>query len=724
MKSIYDALTTVYKTPVHLRLVPSSPTDQRTSLLIDTDQSDSSTTPCRIIITEPSLKVGMQPIPQKEFFTERTLRPSQFKALVYAVLSPLLLILGCPGSGKSTTLSHISKLLLLADGANSKWIKPSIDHAKEGAGPLSWHTFNSVYAGSIRSYTSCLDMLTDPHPGAQLFLVAHSNNAADQLMKYVLTADNWALHTIPFTVRIGERSSEPFVRNFMPLQYLVNIAIELDITGIDFVKLQDEITLHPSRAFSSLSKKILHHCEADVDSIPISPRQYALLRFILRDYMTYTNWLMNHATIVVGTISGVSSRIHFLQKQSDCFEGDPLDVRERGYCMVQDIVTATRHKTVKVPATLKAADRDLAMKMINYRCQKNSARHLIVEEAARLAEHEMTLLLLAAFDKLILIGDVLQLPPLIQDCRLAATATLDWSLFHRLCYSFREGIPIVTLEEQARSVPEIADLYRSLYETRLPQSCCIKGGLRDIPNVAFESYVDSVILSQFGGRCFFCPLISLDESSTQRSQIIELLESITGKAVHCSSAILQPSDSKISSPDVLNARNGCTSEQEKNAVIILLLRIIFGMIDNSSLPSYNDLLPYDPETNTYEVCISVALLSLYNSQKHCILSDPAVSTLQAICDNTTFTVRNDIHLKVYLNLDIETSDGYQGLEADVVFLSLAGPKGNEFRNNLCRSLVAVSRARRLFVCVGAADQYDNQIWRNVASAKSCLLKHQ
>lgn len=721
MENIYDTLTTVYKAPVHLRLSTADSTDQRTSILID---STSSTTSCQIVFTEPALKVGSQLIPRKQLFTEKTLRPSQFKTLVYAALSPLLLILGCPGSGKSTSLSLISKLLLLADGADSQWIRTNLNNEARGTESLEWRTFSAVYTSSIRTYTSCLDMITDMNVGTQLFLMAHSNNAADQLVKYILTADNWAMYTIPFTVRIGERSSEPFVRNFMPLQYLVNIAIELQINEIDFVSLQDDISACPSRAFSALSRKILRHCEANKNSLSIPPKKSNLLKFILSDYTTYINWLMNHATIVVGTINGVSSRIHFLQKQSDYFEGEPSNVREHGYEMIQNIIVTEEHRKSNKRTNCKEHNRDLALKMINYRSQKRSARHIIIEEAARLAEHEMALLLLVTFDKLILIGDVLQLPPLIQDSKLAATAALDWSLFHRLCYSSREGIPIVALEEQARSVPEIADLYRSLYESRLPKSCCIRGGLRDIPNVTFKTYVDLVILSEFGGRCFFYPPKSLDNLSAQKSQINNLLENINRKIAPCSSNMLPHLDVEKLQASIAGVKNGCISEQEKNAVIILFLRTICGMIGNASLSSGKSLLIYDQDTNVYEVSVSIALLSLYNSQKQYILSDPVISIIQTLCNDCVFSMENDACLKIHLDLDIETSDGYQGLEADAVFLSVVGSKGNDFRNNLCRSLVAVSRARRLFICVGAVDQYDNQIWRNVANSPRAHISGQ
>lgn len=719
MASIYETLTTVYKTPVHLRLSIPDDTDQRTSIRIDSYSAELSSTSYQIVFTEPSLKVGSHLIPRKQLFTEKTLRPSQFKALVYAVLSPLLLILGCPGSGKSTSLSLISKLLLLADGADSRWIKTSLNTEARGTEVLEWRTFSTVYANSIRTYTSCLDMLTDTHIGTQLFLMAHSNNAADQLVKYILTSDNWAMYTIPFTVRIGERSSEPFVRNFMPLQYLVNIAIELGINNINFSLLQDDISAYPSRAFSMLSKKIVHYCEANKDLLPISKEKYNLLKFILSDYMIYINWLMNHATIVVGTINGISSRIQFLQKQSDNFDGDPSDVRARGYEMIQSIMAGTEHKNPRKKANCKENDRELAMRMINYRCQKKSARHIIIEEAARLAEHEMALLLLVTFDKLILIGDVLQLPPLIQDRKLAATAALDWSLFHRLCYSSREGIPIIALEEQARSVPEIANLYRSLYESQLPKSCCIKGGLKDIPHVTFKTYIDSVVLSEFGGRCFFCPPKTLDNISVQENQISSLLKSINERVVQSSSnALLQLYEQKLQS-NISNERSGCVSKQEKNAIIILFLRIVYKIIYNCTLFPDQNLLVYDPHTKNYEISVSIALLSLYNAQKQYIFSDPTISIIQTLCNDYTFSMENNACLKLHLDLNIDTTDGYQGLEADVVFLSVVGSKGNEFRNNLCRSLVAVSRARRLFVCVGAVDQYDNEIWKNVANMPPC-----
>lgn len=139
MGSIYQALTTMHRTPVHLRLSPASSADPRTSILIDISSSDLEVEPCRVTLTEPALEVGTQLVPRKQLLTEKTLRPSQFKALVYAVLSPLLLILGCPGSGKSTSLSLISRVLLLTKGAYSKWIGTSLDIT---TGDAEWRAFN------------------------------------------------------------------------------------------------------------------------------------------------------------------------------------------------------------------------------------------------------------------------------------------------------------------------------------------------------------------------------------------------------------------------------------------------------------------------------------------------------------------------------------------------------------------------------------------------------
>ena len=69
---------------------------------------------------------------------------------------------------------------------------------------------------------------------------------------------------------------------------------------------------------------------------------------------------------------------------------------------------------------------------------------------------------------------------------------------------------------------------------------------------------------------------------------------------------------------------------------------------------------------------------------------------------------------VSVDISISTSDAFQGLEADIVFLSMVKRGSTEFIDSLPRALVSVSRARRLIVCIGAADKSKNEVWMNVA----------
>lgn len=59
---------------------------------------------------------------------------------------------------------------------------------------------------------------------------------------------------------------------------------------------------------------------------------------------------------------------------------------------------------------------------------------LIIEEAARIAEYNIASLAGLLPIKIILIGDVLQLPPLVREDKLEAEAGLTKSLFHKMIH--------------------------------------------------------------------------------------------------------------------------------------------------------------------------------------------------------------------------------------------------------------------------------------------------
>ena len=675
-------------------------------------------------------------------FTRKTLRPSQFKALLYAALSPLTLILGCPGSGKSTTLAHISKMFLLEEGAQSKWV-PALDANGVERNRPKWNRFKDLFFFSIRTYESVTEMVLAEDVGVQLFITAHSNNAADQLTRYILEMDGWDKTTLPFIVRLGSQSLDSNVLKFMPIYYLYRIALEL---GVQFDPPYDEEdklnTGDLPTHFMNISKAIRDHISglnsSEVYSKLTRSQRDALDSLLKRDIKYFNYKLLNSATIIVSTTSGFSI---YLRCFINMVVGDPADFfsfnslgslkdydeydrsiynqlsrsRSESYMSRKNsydsIMIECDYAFYKSSSSYDKLARTIGASSVG---EESHRRYLIVEEAARLSEHEFASFLVAPFDKIILLGDILQLPPLIQDLTIASSGALDWSVFHRICYSPRVSVPIVALEEQARSVPEIADLYRSLYESSLPRYCSIKGGLRDIPGVKFDSFVDQAILERFHGRCFCIPSKSI---STYADLITETDRTLTDFCQQMKEYQIikkQPEDAKSKKKRGGDIRLAETNRDEIKLISYLLYSTLVQVTKMIFSGSHLDKLAYDSREQEYYLHFSIAILSLYSAQAALLKSDRFISDVTSVFKDLRLPAGNDRRVRLSVDISVSTSDAFQGLEADVVFLSMVKRTTTDFIDSLPRALVAVSRARRLIVCVGMADKSKNEIWMNVA----------
>ncbi|TKA23353.1 hypothetical protein B0A50_07561 [Salinomyces thailandicus] len=100
--------------------------------------------------------------------------------------------------------------------------------------------------------------------------------------------------------------------------------------------------------------------------------------------------------------------------------------------------------------------------------------NLVMEEAAQVTEAESFIPHVLQgtpqrLHRVVLVGDPLQNAPVIQSPALASHATLSQSLFARL---LRLGVPPTTLNAQGRARPELAQLYRHRYPylTNLPHT--------------------------------------------------------------------------------------------------------------------------------------------------------------------------------------------------------------------------------------------------------------
>ncbi|GIQ81712.1 hypothetical protein KIPB_002715 [Kipferlia bialata] len=156
--------------------------------------------------------------------------------------------------------------------------------------------------------------------------------------------------------------------------------------------------------------------------------------------------------------------------------------------------------------------------LLNSRCPPSL---MIIEEAARIPELELVPLLSACAKHTLLLGDPLQLPPLIRDASLACRARASFSLLHRLVAS---RAPVTVLDTQCRAVPELADTWRDTYTPLLVSLGQVPARIRD------------------GGR-------------------VGEMERARGKMERRGSRVLPP----VSCIRIRQGRNGCREENEQEA---------------------------------------------------------------------------------------------------------------------------------------------------------------
>merc|ERR1712188_135512 len=104
-------------------------------------------------------------------------------------------------------------------------------------------------------------------------------------------------------------------------------------------------------------------------------------------------------------------------------------------------------------------------------------------------------------ERVVLIGDHHQLPPIVRNRALARHALLEQSLFSRL---LRLGVPAIHLDKQGRSRPEIANLFNWRYD-RLGDLDIVTKHAYSLANPGFAFAYQDVNVADFHGRGEYCP---------------------------------------------------------------------------------------------------------------------------------------------------------------------------------------------------------------------------
>ncbi|CAL6091478.1 AAA_domain-containing protein [Hexamita inflata] len=301
----------------------------------------------------------------------RPLLPSQLSCLIHSQVNDLLLIIGPPGSGKTYTTVQIVRNFLL------QLSQPFFEQQPTQIQKQFQETYNIKLIQKIHS-------LFKNKPAHQIVLVAHSNNAVDQMADSLL--HNFPLIN-PFIFRIG---STQLLNDFTVNGY-INQVFD-DLVEMELIKPQKDEKPSLFTIFQVMKGNLL---------------LFADILEHFQSVQTLQTALFASASIVVGTTTVIQQIYKHLPLQ-------PI---------------------------------------------------IIVEEAARMAEYNLALVFALQPAKIILIGDVMQLPPLVKDQILENESGMSQSLFFKLI----QKVPnVIVLDQQKRVPTQVCDLYRNIYSKYLP----------------------------------------------------------------------------------------------------------------------------------------------------------------------------------------------------------------------------------------------------------------
>ncbi|KAJ2553067.1 hypothetical protein EV175_003076, partial [Coemansia sp. RSA 1933] len=127
---------------------------------------------------------------------------------------------------------------------------------------------------------------------------------------------------------------------------------------------------------------------------------------------------------------------------------------------------------------------------------------VVMEEAAQVLDVETFVPLVlqqpsSRLERLVMIGDHNQLPPVVKNTGLRAFANMEQSMFARLV---RLGVPYIELNRQARARPEIASLYRDRYTALGDLEPLVTAGRFVLANSGFAHPFQFVDVADYGNR--------------------------------------------------------------------------------------------------------------------------------------------------------------------------------------------------------------------------------
>ncbi|KAJ9068376.1 hypothetical protein DSO57_1029333 [Entomophthora muscae] len=303
------------------------------------------------------------------------------------------------------------------------------------------------------------------HPKQRLLLVTHSNQALNQLFAKIVALDVDPRHLL----RLGHGEEELNVEESFSKYGRVNSFLEQRIDLLaEVAKLAQSLELDAGYGET---------CEMALQFYGeyIAPRWHTFLQK------------------VSDPEANIPDCFPFSQFFSDApqplFPSDPKDALEAAHACFRHVAHLfDRIESIR-PFELLRTSKDRAnhllvneARIVAMTCTHAALKrrelielgfrydNVVLEEAAQILEIETFIPLVlqnqskgenTELKRVVLIGDHLQLPPVVKNMGFQAYGNMEQSMFSRL---IRLGVPAVHLDKQGRARPQLADLYRWRYQ--------------------------------------------------------------------------------------------------------------------------------------------------------------------------------------------------------------------------------------------------------------------
>lgn len=293
----------------------------------------------------------------------------------------------------------------------------------------------------------------------------------------------------------------------------------------------------------------------------------------------------------------------------------------------------------------------------------------IIDEAVQATEPSVLIALRRGCQQCIMVGDPQQLPATVMSNTLTASKCgYSRSIFERLLHMRGHEDPLfIMLDTQYRMIPMISKMPSRMFYNNL---------LCDGPNVKEFDYIPPYLSLTSNDK--LRPFILFDlEYSYETMNTRKLKSTSYDSTVSESNSISKSSVSQTSSSRTTIVGNVSKSNSDEADFIMILLTLIIAEVDKTSseIPSIGIITPYSEQVTEI---------------RNVLKSHAFIHSSTDILSSTTLSQRGKV------DVNINTVDGYQGKEMDIVIISTV--RSNDygtigFLSDYRRMNVAITRAK-------------------------------